>query len=61
MSRIKEHYFNEINQINEVNMIDAEYLYQNWLKQIAEEKFVEENEERFESEKIFSMTNTYPF
>lgn len=61
MSRIKDYYFNEINQINEVNMVDAEYLYQNWLKEIVEEKFVEDNEERFESEKIFSMTNTYPF
>jgi hypothetical protein len=65
MSRIKEFYFNEINQIETDNMIDEEYLYEVWKKQMEEnefiEKYYEENKERFECEKIFSLTNTYPF
>lgn len=66
MSRIKEFYFEEINRINEIDdMVDEEYMYQLWLGKIEEDKFLEiyfeENKERFESEKIFGLTNTYPF
>ena len=66
MSRIKEFYFEEINRINEIdNMIDEEYMYQLWLEKTQEDEFIEqyyeENKERFEVEKIFSLTNTYPF
>jgi len=65
MSRIKEHYFEEINQINEIgDMVDAEYLYQIWMEKVERdesiEKFIIENEERAEAERIFSLTNTYP-
>ena len=46
-------------------MVDDEYMYQLWLGEIEEDKFLEiyfeENKERFESEKIFGLTNTYPF
>jgi hypothetical protein len=66
MSKIKEFYFEEINRINEIDdMVDEEYMYQLWLGKIEEDKFLEiyfeENKERFESEKIFGLTNTYPF
>lgn len=66
MSKIKEFYFEEINRINEIDdMVDEEYMYQLWLGEIEEDKFLEiyfeENKERFESEKIFGLTNTYPF
>lgn len=66
MSRIKEFYFEEINRINETdNMIDEEYMYQLWLEKTQEDKFIEqyyeENKERIEAERIFSLTNTYPF
>ena len=65
MSRIKDHYFEEINQINEIgDMVDAEYLYQIWMEKVERdesiEKFIIENEERAEAERIFSLTNTYP-
>jgi len=66
MSRIKEFYFEEINRINEIdNMIDEEYMYQLWLEKIQEDEFIEQyyedNKERIEAERIFSLTNTYPF
>lgn len=66
MSRIKEFYFEEINRINEIdNMIDEEYMYQLWLEKTQEDKFIEQyyedNKERIEAERIFSLTNTYPF
>ena len=66
MSRIKEFYFEEINRINEIdNMIDEEYMYQLWLEKNQEDEFIEqyyeENKERIEAERIFSLTNTYPF
>lgn len=66
MSRIKEFYFEEINRINETdNMIDEEYMYQLWLEKIQEDEFIEqyyeENKERIEAERIFNLTNTYPF
>jgi len=66
MSRIKEFYFEEINRINETdNMIDEEYMYQLWLEKIQEDEFIEQyyedNKERIEAERIFSLTNTYPF
>lgn len=66
MSRIKEFYFEEINRINETdNMVDEEYMHQLWLEKIEEYEFLEtyfeENKERFESEKTFNLTNTYPF
>lgn len=66
MSRIKEFYFEEINLINEIdNMIDEEYMYQIWLEKNQEDEFIEkyyeENKGRFEAERIFSLTNTYPF
>lgn len=66
MSRIKEFYFEEINRINEIdNMVDEEYMYQLWLEKIQEDEFIEQyyedNKERIEAERIFSLTNTYPF
>jgi len=66
MSKTKHFYFNEINQIEiPDNMIDEEYFYEIWKNQIEENKFIEkyyeENKERIEAERIFSLTNTYPF
>jgi len=61
MSRIKEFYFEEINCINEIdNMIDEKY-QQLMVEDEFIEKYFEENKERFEAERIFSLTNTYPF
>jgi len=61
MSRIKEFYFEEINRINEIdNMIDEKY-QQLMVEDEFIEKYFEENKERFEAERIFSLTNTYPF
>lgn len=60
MSRIKEQFIDEINRINE----DYDYQYIEWLKQQEDKTivdFYEENKERFEAERIFSLTNTYPF
>lgn len=60
MSRIKEQFIDEINCINE----DYDYQYTEWLKQQEDKAivdFYEENKERFECEKIFDLTNTYPF
>lgn len=60
MSRIKEQFIDEINRINE----DYDYQYTEWLKQQEDKAivdFYEENKERIEAEKIFSLTNTYPF
>jgi len=66
MSKTKEHYFNEFFDMEEIrDMIDDEYFYDLWKKQSEEDEFIEkyyeENKERIESEKIFSLTNTYPF
>lgn len=66
MSRIKEFYFEELNKIENLNdFIDEEYFYELWIKQREEDEFIEkyyeENKERIEAEKIFSLTNTYPF
>jgi len=61
MSRIKEFYFEEINCINETNnMIDEKY-QQLMVEDEFIEKYFEENKERIEAERIFSLTNTYPF
>jgi len=61
MSRIKEFYFEEINCINEIdNMIDEKYQQLMGEDEFIE-KYFEENKERFETERIFSLTNTYPF
>lgn len=60
MSRIKEQFIDEINRINE----DYDYQYTEWIKQQEDKTivdFYEENKERFEMEKIFNLTNTYPF
>jgi|694.fasta_scaffold03964_13 hypothetical protein len=60
MSRIKEQFIDEINRVNE----DYDYQYTEWLKQQEDKAivdFYEENKERFECEKIFALTNTYPF
>lgn len=60
MSRIKEQFIDEINRVNE----DYDYQYTEWLKQQEDKAivdFYEENKERFEGERIFSLTNTYPF
>jgi len=60
MSRIKEQFIDEINRINE----DYDYQYTEWLKQQEDKAiidFYEENKEQMEGEKIFSLTNTYPF
>ena len=60
MSRIKEQFIDEINRINE----DYDYQYTEWIKQQEDKAivdFYEENKERFEMEKIFNLTNTYPF
>jgi len=60
MSRIKEQFIDEINRINE----DYDYQYTEWLKQQEDKAiidFYEENKEQIEGEKIFSLTNTYPF
>jgi hypothetical protein len=60
MSKIKEQFIDEINRVNE----DYDYQYTEWLKQQEDKAivdFYEENKERFEGERIFSLTNTYPF
>jgi hypothetical protein len=60
MSRIKEQFIDEINCVIE----DYDYQYTEWLKQQEDKAivdFYEENKERFEGEKIFNLTNTYPF
>ena len=60
MSRIKEQFIDEINRINE----DYDYQYTEWLKQQEDKAiidFYEENKEQIEGEKIFNLTNTYPF
>ena len=60
MSRIKEQFIDEINRINE----DYDYQYTEWLKQQEDKAIIdvyEENKEQMEGEKIFSLTNTYPF
>jgi hypothetical protein len=60
MSRIKEQFINEINRINE----DYDYQYTEWLKQQEDKAiidFYEKNKEQMEGEKVFSLTNTYPF
>jgi len=66
MSRTKEFYFNEINEIENLNdFIDEEYFYELWKNQMEENEFIEEyykeNKERLEGERIFALTNTYPF
>jgi len=57
MSRIKEYYFNEINHLNEE--------YENQHLEVSDneffENYFEENKERFEAERIFNLTNNYPF
>jgi hypothetical protein len=61
MSRIKEFYFEEINRINETdNMIDEKY-QQLMVEDGFFENYFEKNKERFEAERIFNLTNTYPF
>jgi hypothetical protein len=61
MSRIKEFYFEEINRINETdNMIDEKY-QQLMVEDEFFENYFEKNKERFEAERIFNLTNTYPF
>ena len=60
MSRIKEQFIDEINRVNE----DYDYQYTEWLKQQEDKAivdFYEKNKERIEAERIFSLTNTYPF
>ena len=60
MSRIKEQFIDEINRINE----DYDYQYTEWVKQQEDKAiidFYEENKEQMEGEKIFNLTNTYPF
>ena len=63
MSRTKEFFFDEINHLNEVDDFDVQY--QEWLEQqkIEDEilDFYEKNKEQIEGEKIFNLTNTYPF
>lgn len=63
MSRTKEFFFNEINHLDEVDDFDVQY--QEWLEQqkIEDEilDFYEKNKEQIEGEKIFNLTNTYPF
>ena len=64
MSRVKEFYFNEIDQIDEDTILDIQY--QEWLEQKKiEDKqildFYEKNKEQIEGKKIFNLTNTYPF
>ena len=68
MSKTKEFYFNEINHINEDDILDDQY--REWLEQqkiedetISDfyEKFYEENKEEIEGERIFRLTNKYPF
>lgn len=66
MSRTKEFYFKEINEIENLNdFIDEEYFYELWKNQMEEDEFIEkyyeENKERLEGERIFTLTNTYPF
>jgi hypothetical protein len=61
MSRIKEFYFEEINRINETdNMIDEKY-QQLMVEDEFFENYFEKNKEGFEAERIFNLTNTYPF
>jgi hypothetical protein len=60
MSRIKEQFIDEINRINE----DYDYQYTEWVKQQEDKAiidFYEKNKEQMEGEKVFSLTNTYPF
>jgi hypothetical protein len=60
MSRIKEQFIDEINRVNE----DYDYQYTEWLKEQEDKAildFYEKNKERIEAERIFSLTNTYPF
>ena len=60
MSRIKEQFIDEINRINE----DYDYQYTEWVKQQEDKAiidFYEKNKEQIEGEKIFSLTNKYPF
>jgi len=64
MSRVKEHYFDEINKVNEKD--DLDYQHQLWLYEQKKEdenilEFFEKNKEQIEGEKIKNLTNTYPF
>jgi len=63
MSKIKEYYFEEINQLGKV--CDMDYQYEFWCKQKEEDEFIqkyyEDNKDIIEGEKIFNLTNTYPF
>jgi hypothetical protein len=64
MSRVKEFYFDEINKINEKD--DFDYQYELWISEQKNEdenilNFIEKNKEQIEGEKIFNLTNTYPF
>ncbi len=62
MSKIKEYYFEEINNLNQENFDDVEY--EIWLRKQEDlyyQKLYEENKEIIEGEKILNKTRSYGF
>lgn len=62
MSKIKEYYFEEINNLNQENFDDVEY--EIWLRKQEDlyyQKLYEENKETIEGEKILNKTQSYGF
>jgi hypothetical protein len=64
MSKIKEHFFSEINQIENFEDIKYQIEYEEWLQEQEENQkiidFYEENKDIISGQKIFELTNKYP-
>jgi len=61
MSKIKEYYFEEINNLNQEDLIEE---YEIWLKKQEDlfyQNLYEENKEIIEGERILSKTQSYGF
>jgi len=62
MSKLKEHYQYQIeNSQFEDEFLDDEYFFQEWEKEQEYEKHLKEQADKADFERIFSLTNTYPF
>jgi hypothetical protein len=64
MSKIKEHFFSEINQIENFEDIKYQIEYEEWLQEQEENQkiidFYEENKDIINGQRIFELTNKYP-
>jgi hypothetical protein len=59
MSHIKNYFHDQINDREDVEMLDADYRFEEWNK-AQQEKRIEEEAERESFFRIFQLTHTYP-